>query len=38
MTFEAAAYTAQGTARDRVRLPGELFDGTVNVPVMHLGV
>ena len=34
-TYEAAAYTAQGAARDRVTLPAELFDGTVNVPVMH---
>jgi large subunit ribosomal protein L4 len=34
-TYEAAAYTAQGTARERVALPAELFDGTVNVPVMH---
>ncbi len=34
-TYEAAAYTAQGTARERVTLPAELFDGTVNVPVMH---
>jgi large subunit ribosomal protein L4 len=33
--FSAAAYTARGTARDSVALPGELFDGTVNVPVMH---
>jgi large subunit ribosomal protein L4 len=38
MTFEAAAYTAQGTARERVPLPGDLFDGTVNVPVMHQAV
>jgi large subunit ribosomal protein L4 len=37
-TFEAAAYTAQGTARERVRLPGALFDGTVNMPVMHQAV
>ena len=34
-TYEAAAFTAQGTARERVALPAELFDGTVNVPVMH---
>src|SRR5688572_26552214 len=34
-TYEAAAYTAQGAARERVTLPAELFDGTVNVPVMH---
>jgi large subunit ribosomal protein L4 len=37
-TFEAGAYTARGTARDRVSLPAELFDGTVNVPVMHQAV
>jgi large subunit ribosomal protein L4 len=36
--FEAAAYTARGTPRDRVSLPGEVFDGTVNVPVMHPAV
>jgi large subunit ribosomal protein L4 len=34
-TIEAAAYTAEGTARERVTLPAELFDGTVNLPVMH---
>ena len=33
--FDAPAYTARGTARDRVSLPAELFDGTVNMPVMH---
>src|ERR671913_1233488 len=38
MTFEAAAYTSQGTARERVRLPEALFDGTVNMPVMHQAV
>jgi large subunit ribosomal protein L4 len=38
MSFEAAAYTAGGTQRDRVSLPGDLFDGTVNVPVMHQAV
>src|ERR1041385_64199 len=37
-TFQAAAYTAQGTTRDKVALPGELFDGTVNMPVMHQAV
>jgi large subunit ribosomal protein L4 len=36
--FEAAAYTARGTPRERVSLPGEVFDGTVNVPVMHQAV
>jgi large subunit ribosomal protein L4 len=37
-TFEAAAYTSQGTARERVRLPETVFDGTVNMPVMHQAV
>jgi large subunit ribosomal protein L4 len=37
-SLEAAAYTAQGTARDSVPLPGEVFDGTVNMPVMHQAV
>jgi large subunit ribosomal protein L4 len=36
--FEAGAYTARGTARDKVSLPADLFDGTVNVPVMHQAV
>src|SRR3954468_2096106 len=37
-TFQAAAYTSQGTARDAVALPEALFDGTVNMPVMHQAV
>jgi large subunit ribosomal protein L4 len=37
-TRQAAAYTAQGTARDKVALPEALFDGTVNMPVMHQAV
>src|SRR5256885_1908121 len=37
-TFEAAAYTAGGTARDAVSLPAALFDGTINMPVMHQAV
>src|SRR5262245_20078708 len=37
-SFEAAAYTARGTARDKVALPDSLFDGTVNMPVMHQAV
>src|SRR5437868_13570538 len=37
-TLRAAAYTAQGTSRDAVELPDALFDGTVNVPVMHQAV
>lgn len=36
--FDAAAYTANGTERERVSLPPELFDGTVNMPVMHQAV
>jgi large subunit ribosomal protein L4 len=38
MNFDAAAYTALGTPRERVALPGSTFDGTVNVPVMHQAV
>src|SRR4051812_4732962 len=38
-TFQAAAFNADGTPRkDRVTLPAALFDGTVNVPVMHQAV
>src|SRR5438046_493276 len=37
-TFQAAAYTAQGAERDTVALPAQLFDGTVNMPVMHQAV
>jgi large subunit ribosomal protein L4 len=37
-TFDAAAYTSQGTARERVRLPEAVFDGVVNMPVMHQAV
>src|SRR4051812_17741701 len=37
-SFTAAAYSAQGTARDSVALPSDLFDGTVNMPVMHQAV
>jgi large subunit ribosomal protein L4 len=33
--LDAQAFTAFGTARDRIALPTALFDGTVNVPVMH---
>jgi large subunit ribosomal protein L4 len=36
--IEAAAFSAQGTPRERVALPGSTFDGTVNVPVMHQAV
>ena len=37
-TFQAAAYSAQGTAREKVALPEELFDGTINMPVMYQAV
>src|SRR4051812_13428493 len=37
-SFQAATYSAQGTARDKVALPETLFDGTVNMPVMHQAV
>lgn len=33
--YTAAAYTAAGARREAVSLPADLFDGTVNVPVMH---
>ncbi|HEX2778488.1 MAG TPA: 50S ribosomal protein L4 [Gemmatimonadaceae bacterium] len=36
--FQAAAYTSGGTQRDAVALPGAVFDGTVNMPVMHQAV
>ena len=34
-TRDAAAFTALGTARERVSLPTDVFDGTINMPVMH---
>ena len=37
-TLKAAAYTAGGTERERVDLPADLFDGTINMPVMHQAV
>ena len=37
-TFNAPAFTARGTERDSVELPGETFDGTINMPVMHQAV
>ncbi|MBV6521078.1 MAG: hypothetical protein MNPFHGCM_01201 [Gemmatimonadaceae bacterium] len=37
-TFEAAAYTASGTPRERVILPSAVFDGRINMPVMHRAV
>jgi large subunit ribosomal protein L4 len=37
-SFDAATFTALGTARERVALPETTFDGTVNMPAMHLAV
>jgi large subunit ribosomal protein L4 len=37
-TIKAPSYTAGGTERERVDLPGDLFDGTINKPVMHQAV
>lgn len=37
-SFDAAAFTALGTPRERVPLPVAVFDGTINVPVMHRAV
>ena len=37
-TLDAPAYTALGTERERIALPETLFDGTVNMPVMHQAV
>jgi len=37
-TFDASAFTAGGTPRERVSLPPATFDGTVNMPVMHKAV
>jgi large subunit ribosomal protein L4 len=34
-TFQAATYTALGTPREQVTLPADVFDGIVNMPVMH---
>jgi large subunit ribosomal protein L4 len=37
-SFDAAAYTGNGTARERVTLPADMFDGVVNKPVLHQAV
>src|SRR6476660_9007816 len=37
-SMNAAAYTSTGKATDSVALPSDLFDGTVNMPVMHQAV
>ena len=36
--FQAPAFTAKGTSRDKVALPETLFDGTVHMPAMHQAV
>ena len=36
--FSATSFTAAGKAQQQVTLPGDLFDGTVNMPVMHQAV
>lgn len=37
-TLEAAVYTSEGAEHGRVALPPALFDGVVNMPVMHQAV
>jgi large subunit ribosomal protein L4 len=37
-TLNAASYTTSGKKRDSVSLPSEVFDGIVNMPVMHQAV
>ncbi len=37
-TFDAETYSVHGTPRPAVRLPETVFDGTVNMPVMHQAV
>src|SRR6185295_8596720 len=37
-TYQAPAFTAKGTSRDKVALPTTLFDGTVPMPAMHQAV
>jgi large subunit ribosomal protein L4 len=37
-TLNAASYTTSGKKRDSVDLPSEVFDGIVNMPVMHQAV
>src|SRR3954471_20453788 len=37
-TLNAASYTTSGKKRDSVSLPSELFDGVINMPVMHQAV
>ena len=37
-SMNAAGYNSKGKATDSVALPADLFDGTVNMPVMHQAV
>jgi len=37
-TINAAAYNSKGAKADAVALPSDLFDGTINMPVMHQAV
>src|SRR5215210_2675358 len=37
-TYQATAYGADGSKRGEQTLPATLFDGTVNMPVMHQAV
>jgi len=37
-SMNAAAFTSKGDATDAVALPADLFDGTINMPVMHQAV
>src|SRR5688572_13261019 len=37
-TINAAAYNSKGAKQDDFALPGDLFDGTINMPVMHQAV
>jgi large subunit ribosomal protein L4 len=37
-SFQAPAFSAKGTSRDKVDLPAPLFDGTVHMPAMHQAV
>ncbi len=36
--MNAASYNSKGAAGDSFELPAELFDGTINMPVMHQAV
>ncbi len=37
-SINAAAYNSKGAKTDAVALPSDLFDGTINMPVMHQAV